>query len=101
MNANLKERIKLYSVSYACIAMIIICFILALYLLVEEYPIKQAVKPIISDDEFCSYHIINDSSDVVFINTMENKKFIGKYYMFLNKVDNKWVVNESSKTVIW
>ena len=25
----------------------------------------------------------------------------GRYYIFLNKINNKWVVNESSKTIIW
>ena len=60
--------------------------------------------------EYCSSQIIEENKAIAFINydctpinkiTKGIKNCNGKYYIFINKIDNKWIIDETSKTIIW
>lgn len=82
------------------------------FYLVNDYPAERAATKWAKTDEtqeFCMSMMIDENKSVAYFHyNCKSWKVLrgikdcnGQYYVFLNKLNNKWVVNESSKAVIW
>lgn len=116
---NVPKRLKKKFESILPIAGIslgLLTILLALYGLflsvTNEYPLEKAIKnwdKINEDQEFFRVKLIDEKTGVAFVNYgCESKRVLkgikkckGQYYIFLNRIDDVWVVNESSKRIIW
>ena len=61
-------------------------------------------------EEYCRSTVIDENTAVAFINydcrpinriTKGIKDCKGQYYIFLDKIDGRWTIDESSRQVIW
>ena len=68
---------------------------------IKYYPLERAIKGYISEnEEYCGIDLINKDKGIGFI-CYNCSKCKGEYYIFINKINGKWIINESSKTIIW
>ena len=116
---NVPKRLKKKFMSILPITSILLGFLtllLALYglssHLINEYPLEKAIKnwdKVNEDQEFLRVELIDEKTGVAFVNHgCESKRILkgikkckGQYYIFLNRIEDVWVVNESSKKIIW
>lgn len=79
---------------------------------IKNYPLERAIKnwdKMNEDQEFLKVKLIDEKTGVAFIEyncVSKNifrgiKKCNGEYYIFINQINGEWIVNESSKTIIW
>ncbi len=58
-----------------------------------------------SGEKYSHSSPINEEEGIAFIDYNCADTFVwdchGQYYVFLNKIDGHWQINESSKTIIW
>lgn len=116
---NVPKRIKkkfknvliVSSISIGFLAMLLALYGLLSYA-INNYPLEKAIKnwdKINEDQEFLRMGLIDEKTGVAFVNYgCESKRILkgikkckGQYYIFLNKIEDVWVVNESSKKIIW
>ena len=116
---NIPKRIKkkfknvliVSSISLGFLAMLLALYGLLSYA-INNYPLEKAIKnwdKINEDHEFLRVKLINEKTGVAFVNydckskglLKGIKKCYGQYYIFLNKIEDVWVVNGSSKRIIW
>ena len=109
------DRLRIISVFIGLGILIITLVILTLFTYSSindgSLSLETAAKDIVGqNEEVFSSKVIGQDHGVAFIdyNCRRTDTFIkgfkecaGRYYVFLNRVNNKWVVNESSKTIIW
>ena len=79
--------------------------------LIKNYPMERAIERWISNDhKFYSVKLIKEKKAVSFVGydcksinriTRGITRCSGEYYIFIDKINDKWVVNESSKVIIW
>ncbi len=116
---NVPKRIKKKFESILPIAgfsLGLLTILLALYGLflsiTNEYPLEKAIKnwdKMDDDQEFHMAKLINEKTGVAFVNyncksgkiLKGVKKCKGQYYVFINLIKDEWIVNESSKTILW
>ena len=72
-----------------------------------ESTLKKAAG---NGEQYCRSNIINETTGIGFINydckpinriTKGIQRCKGQYYVFVHRLNGIWVVNESSKTLIW
>ena len=79
---------------------------------VNEYPLEKAIKnwdKLDDSQEFFRVKLIDEKTGIAFVNyKCESRKILrgikrcdGQYYIFINLMEDKWTVNESSKKAIW
>ena len=79
---------------------------------IKNYPLERAIKhwdKINDSQEFLMVNLIDENRGIAFVNyncksgkiLKGVKKCKGEYYIFINKINDEWIVNESSKTIIW
>lgn len=60
-----------------------------------------AKKWVPASEQYCHSQPISADKAVAFINYNCVKHCLGQYIIFIDKIDGEWVVNESSKKVLW
>jgi len=75
------------------------------------FQFQHAMEKIpIEGEDYCCSDMIDENKGVAFINydcipvnrvTKGIKECKGRYYIFANKINGKWIVDEDSKQVIW
>lgn len=116
---NVQKRLKKNFKSILTIAAMSVGFLtllLAFYGLfsytTNNYLLEKAIKnwdKLDDSQEFFRVNLIDEKTGVAFVNYECKSKRILKgikkckrqYYVFINLVKDEWVVNESSKKIIW
>ena len=120
---NIKKKIKCFETSKKFdnwlggigIVLVLICAVLVILSGVQHLksvvPVQKAIKNwgLEENESICGITLINPDFATIAISKCE-KNFPGlrsetpcsqKYYIYLNKIDGEWVVDENSKIWIW
>jgi hypothetical protein len=79
----------------------------SIYLDIKDgsFVVESAAKKYAKSNEqenYCCSNVINQEKAVAFIGyDCARIKCNGRYYVFLNKINGKWAVDESTKKIIW
>jgi len=82
---------------------LVICATIHFYLN-GTFSIEDVVKEWIkSPERFFRSQIISENRGVAFIeyDCVTKRDCRGQYLLFIDKIEDKWIVNESSKKVLW
>ena len=110
---NKKRKIRIIEIVPIVISVLALLLVLccALPQVIEKYPLEKAAKKLElkEDEDFCRVELINNKTAIAFfkydcksMRVLKGiKKCKGEYYIFINKIIDKWIVNESSKKIMW
>jgi len=95
--------------TYIAIASLIVVIIVSSYRIYNifasgGYSLENTAKDgVTAPDQFSYSQVVAPGKSVAFIdyNCVSKNNCKGQYLLSFNRIDNQWVVNESSKVVLW